>query len=338
MSCKVTVGTAEEHAEQVFIYRDLIQQYRVFIDSPWKLIDALDLPDIEAANAHALELKHSVQMLQYALLRNEVILNNPGVAAVIAQHILQGQELSVAYDMVINSDLCDSSTAYKNINDEKLQEILLEFLQDAVYFAAMLPFPWISIPARITIGIQGVIGKDFTGRQMAWWERALGITTGVIAVVQGTGLIVSAVQDFRLARTLAKVANIAGDSNAIVTAATTAQKAGGYLEDTFTTVTLSKGTRVYGGLPGQSAFYTDLASLQASGYSRSVLWKGLQVAPHATYGYRPQIGVYEVLQTVTVAEGTALANTAISIGGYHQYYIGTYEVVLKLVDIIDLAL
>ena len=104
MSCKVTVGTSEEHAEQVFIYRDLIQQYRVFIDSPWKLIDALDLPDIEAANAHALELKHSVQMLQYALLRNEVILNNPGVAAVIAQHILQGQELSVAYDMVINSD------------------------------------------------------------------------------------------------------------------------------------------------------------------------------------------------------------------------------------------
>lgn len=69
-----------------------------------------------------------------------------------------------------------------------------------------------------------------------------------------------------------------------------------------------------------------------------MLWKGLQVAPHATYGYRPQIGVYEVLQTVTVAEGTALANTAISIGGYHQYYIGTYEVVLKLVDIIDLAL
>ena len=214
VSCKVTVGTAEEHAEQVFIYRDLIQQYRVFIDSPWKLIDALDLPDIEAANAHALELKHSVQMLQYALLRNEVILNNPGVAAVIAQHILQGQELSVAYDMVINSDLCDSSTAYKNINDEKLQEILLEFLQDAVYFAAMLPFPWISIPARVTIGFQGVIGKDFTGRQMAWWERALDITSGALSVIEGVGFISSAIKNANNAKILDKfddIARISGD-------------------------------------------------------------------------------------------------------------------------------
>lgn len=116
-----------------------------------------------------------------------------------------------------------------------------------------------------------------------------------------------------------------------------AQRTSGYLEDAFTGIIILKGTKIYGGLPGQTSWYTDLASLEASGYSRSNLFQGLQVQPHPELGYRPQVGVYELLEDVIVAVGKALANTQYGAGGYHQYFLEQYSDKLKLVEKINLG-
>ncbi|MGC0927763.1 hypothetical protein WKH21_14150 [Pantoea agglomerans] len=51
---------------------------------------------------------------------------------------------------------------------------------------------------------------------------------------------------------------------------------------------------VYGGVPGQSGFYFDKATLDAAAGSRESLWKILQVLPHPKFGYRGHIQAYRV--------------------------------------------
>jgi hypothetical protein len=122
-----------------------------------------------------------------------------------------------------------------------------------------------------------------------------------------------------------------------ITSAKATQRASGYLEDVFTGRILLKGTKIYGGLPGQTSWYTNLFSVEASGLSRSKLFQGIQVQPHPEFGYRPQIGVYELLEDVTVAEGKALANIQYGAGGYHQYFLEQYSGKLILVETINLG-
>lgn len=115
------------------------------------------------------------------------------------------------------------------------------------------------------------------------------------------------------------------------------QRLSGYKSDEFTGTILPKGTRIYGGLPGQTSWYTNFESLEASRYSRSKLFQGLQVQPHPEYGYRPQVGVYELLEDVPVAEGKALMNTQYGFGGYHQYFVEGFNSKLKLIKTINLG-
>ena len=122
----------------------------------------------------------------------------------------------------------------------------------------------------------------------------------------------------------------------IVTSAEISQREGGYQKDFFNGVILSRGTRVYGGLPGQTSWYTNFASLRNCNFSRSKLFQGLQVKPHPILGYRTQIGSYELMEDVLVAEGKAIENIQNGFGGYHQYYIKDVSN-LKLVDIVDLV-
>ena len=181
---------------------------------------------------------------------------------------------------------------------------------------------------------------------MSWVERACNITSGVFTAVECVGFLTAALKDVRYVNKLVQVADIAGDvkiksmANAIQQAPTlarAAQRAAEYNQDVFSVTLLKKGHRIYGGLPGQTEWYTDLASLEASGYSRSKLFQGLQVKPNPVQGYRPQVGVYEVLEDVVVAEGITLANPQFGIGGYHQFFVEQYKKVLKLVEVIDLA-
>lgn len=95
--------------------------------------------------------------------------------------------------------------------------------------------------------------------------------------------------------------------------------------------------RVYGMTPGQSAWYTDLASVEASRYTYTSLYGGLQIRPHETYGYRNQITVYEVMEDVTAPMGQALANRAYGPGGYTQYYIEGFQSKLRPITTLQLS-
>lgn len=128
----------------------------------------------------------------------------------------------------------------------------------------------------------------------------------------------------------------------IIDAAVALQTSGGtYKADAFDVVRLSAGDTVYGMLPGQSAFYTDLATVESCDGSYVKMYEKLQMLPHAEYGYRTQLGAYTVKEDMWVATGICLANSVIDgveagPGGGTQYVIPDYEQVLELTETVDL--
>ena len=92
---------------------------------------------------------------------------------------------------------------------------------------------------------------------------------------------------------------IAAETTAI-NAAKADQVLGRYAADQWGMTSLSAGDKVYGGLPGQSAYYTNADTLAASQGSRTSLFQSLQVASHPEFGYRPLIGEYEVVGGTSV--------------------------------------
>src|SRR5258707_342415 len=58
------------------------------------------------------------------------------------------------------------------------------------------------------------------------------------------------------------------------------QTAAGYKADAWTLTTLKAGDVVYGGVPGQTAFYTTKKTVEASDLKTATLFKSLQVKPH----------------------------------------------------------
>ncbi|WPD75987.1 VENN motif pre-toxin domain-containing protein [Dickeya fangzhongdai] len=111
----------------------------------------------------------------------------------------------------------------------------------------------------------------------------------------------------------------------------------GYAADEWGTVTLPSDSKVYGGIPGQSSYYTSWDTLLDAGFSRESIFKSLQVLPHPEFGYRPQMGVYEVVNDITIPSGQVMANPLLGPGGGTQYFIKDYGNQLKLIDKIDLG-
>jgi hypothetical protein len=132
------------------------------------------------------------------------------------------------------------------------------------------------------------------------------------------------------------------EKKAITDAAVSYQTQGQvYSADTYQVVKLKKGDMIYGMLPGQTPFYTDQATVDAGKESYKTLYSLLQIRPHPVYGYRTQLGRYEVLTDMNVASGKCLANKAITIegktetlgdGGGFQYVIIEFKDKVKLVD------
>lgn len=128
----------------------------------------------------------------------------------------------------------------------------------------------------------------------------------------------------------------------IIAAAVALQTSGGtYQADAFHVVRLAAGQTIYGMLPGQSAFYTDLATVEECGGSYVKMYEKLQMLPHPEYGYREQLGVYQVKEDMWVATGQCLANSVIDgqeagEGGGTQYVIPDYEEDVELLDTVDL--
>jgi hypothetical protein len=126
-------------------------------------------------------------------------------------------------------------------------------------------------------------------------------------------------------------------SNIDVLFAKEAQLRAGYGVDAWSMTLVPKGSVVYGGIPGQTAFYTDAATVVGSGGSRTTLFQSLQAAPSATYGYRPAMRMYEVMSDIRVPAGTALNNPALGPGGGGQFYFRNYSSYLRGLGRIPLA-
>ena len=101
--------------------------------------------------------------------------------------------------------------------------------------------------------------------------------------------------------------------------------------DRFRDITLKKGTILYGGFPGQTAFYTTSSALRRSGDSASRLFRGLQMREHDTLGYRSRLAAYEVVDETSAAFGLAIANTAYGTGRLPQVVVPSYETSLRFV-------
>jgi hypothetical protein len=95
-------------------------------------------------------------------------------------------------------------------------------------------------------------------------------------------------------------------------------------------------TKLYGGLPGQSEFYSVEKSLLDVNYDKVKYWQSLQVAPHPTFGFRPKIGEYTANVVIKVAVSKTLANPKYGQGGAWQVFVNDYTKKLTFVKEIPL--
>lgn len=86
-------------------------------------------------------------------------------------------------------------------------------------------------------------------------------------------------------------------------------------------VTLPAGSKVYGGIPNQSSYYTSLDTLINAGFSRDTIFKILQVLPHPEFGYRAQMGGHEVLNDINISSGGVMINSLFCSGGEKRFLL-----------------
>ena len=87
---------------------------------------------------------------------------------------------------------------------------------------------------------------------------------------------------------------------------------------------ISANTKLYGGLPGQSEFYSVEKSIVDVNFDKVKYWESLQVAPHPTFGYRPKVAEYFVNSLIKVAVSKTLANPKYGQGGAWQVFVDDY--------------
>lgn len=95
-------------------------------------------------------------------------------------------------------------------------------------------------------------------------------------------------------------------------------------------------TKLYGGLPSQSEFYSIEQSLKAVNNNKVKYWESLQVAPHPTFGFRPKVGEYTLNTALKVAVSKTLANPQFGVGGAWQIFVLDFKNKLTFVKDINL--
>lgn len=106
--------------------------------------------------------------------------------------------------------------------------------------------------------------------------------------------------------------------------------------DEWATATIPAGIDLYGGLPGQSEYYTIDQTLIDADTMKVPYWESLQVKAHPTFGYRPDVGIFDLNATTTVAIARTLANPQYGAGGAWQIYVENYTTDLTPLDTIAL--
>lgn len=107
--------------------------------------------------------------------------------------------------------------------------------------------------------------------------------------------------------------------------------------DRFKDITLKKGTILYSGHPGQTAFYTTSSAMRRSGGSASYLYDGLQIALSKSYPMRTRMAAYEVMEDVPAAFGLAINNGKLGTGWLPQVVVPSYETSLSFLRVIPLG-
>ncbi|WP_417355193.1 DUF6443 domain-containing protein [Flavobacterium sp.] len=91
--------------------------------------------------------------------------------------------------------------------------------------------------------------------------------------------------------------------------------------DNWRNINLKAGTILVQGMGGTSPYYTTYTGLYRAKFQMETLWTGLQVAPHPSLGYRRQVGLFRVTETIPAAFGTTYANPQQGPGGVPQLFI-----------------
>jgi len=104
----------------------------------------------------------------------------------------------------------------------------------------------------------------------------------------------------------------------------------------WTTAKIPNSFDLYGGLPGQSEYYTIGSTLTAADTLQKTYWESLQVKENLQYGYRPMVGVFEMHDTLVVALAKTLANPQYGEGGAWQIYVKDFAEDLTVFDTVYL--
>ncbi len=107
--------------------------------------------------------------------------------------------------------------------------------------------------------------------------------------------------------------------------------------DRFKDIMLKKGTVLYSGFPGQTAFYTSAGAMRRSGGSAGSLYDGLQIALSKNYPMRTRMAAYEVMEDTPAAFGLAINNTNHGAGWLPQVVVPSYETSLRLLGVSPLG-
>jgi filamentous hemagglutinin len=106
--------------------------------------------------------------------------------------------------------------------------------------------------------------------------------------------------------------------------------------DEWATATIPAGLNLYGGLPGQSEYYTIAQTLIDADTMETAYWESLQVKAHPTFGYRPDVGIFDLNTTTTVAISRTLANPQYGKGEAWQVYMENYKTGLTALNTVSL--
>ncbi|MCE0829067.1 VENN motif pre-toxin domain-containing protein, partial [Buttiauxella sp. A2-C2_NF] len=190
--------------------------------------------------------------------------------------------------------------------------------------------------------------KAYQGDQVAL-ENLAGVLTGIVApsskvpftgkgssVTEQTVKTTNSISD-HVKSNIALSEKARESSNFAIHSAKSDQLQWGYAADEWSMTTLPAGSKVYGGIPGQSAYYTTEQTLLNANFGRESLFQSLQVSPHPEFGYRPTMGVYEVINPIVIPSGIVWENPLLGPGGGTQFFIKDYNNNLKLIDKIDLG-
>ncbi|MDH4259571.1 MAG: hypothetical protein OEW16_04630 [Gammaproteobacteria bacterium] len=107
--------------------------------------------------------------------------------------------------------------------------------------------------------------------------------------------------------------------------------------DRFRDIMLKKGTIIFGGDPGQSAFYTTASALRRSDGSANILFDGLQIAISRNHPRRTSVAAYELIEDTPAAFALAIANVKYGAGWFPQVVVPSFEVSMRFLREVPLV-